>query len=60
LSDQFGDSHTVSEPGMILSVEQMFGNRYGFYDLEDQYVVPERGAECLHEPALEELPVVST
>jgi Xaa-Pro aminopeptidase len=29
-----------------------------FYDLEDQYVVTERGAECLHEPAPEELPVV--
>jgi Xaa-Pro aminopeptidase len=52
------DNHTVLEPGMILSVEPMFGNRYGFYDLEDQYVVTERGAECLHEPAPEELPVV--
>jgi Xaa-Pro aminopeptidase len=44
---------------MILSVEPMFGNRHGFYDLEDQYVVTERGAECLHEPAPEELPVLA-
>ena len=53
------DNHTVLEPGMILSVEPMFGNRHGFYDLEDQYVVTERGAECLHEPAPEELPVLA-
>ena len=52
------DNHTVLEPGMILSVEPMFGNAHGFYDLEDQYVVTERGAEYLHEPAPEELPVV--
>lgn len=52
------DNHTVLEPGMILSVEPMFGNRHGFYDLEDQYVVTERGAECLHEPAPEEMPVI--
>lgn len=29
------------------------------YDLEDQYVVTETGAECLHEPAPEELPIVA-
>jgi len=52
------DNHTMLEPGMILSVEPMFGNAHGFYDLEDQYVVTERGAEYLHEPAPEELPVV--
>ncbi len=52
------DNHTVLEPGMILSVEPMFGNRHGFYDLEDQYVVTERGGECLHEPAPEALPVL--
>jgi Xaa-Pro dipeptidase len=52
------DNHTVLEPGMILSVEPMFGNRHGFYDLEDQYVVTERGAECLHELAPETLPVL--
>jgi Xaa-Pro dipeptidase len=52
------DNHTVLEPGMILSVEPMFGNQHGFYDLEDQYVVTERGAECLHEPAPEALPVL--
>ena len=55
---QIADNHTVLEPGMILSVEPMFGNRHGFYDLEDQYVVTERGAECLHEAAPEDLPVI--
>jgi Xaa-Pro aminopeptidase len=54
------DNHTVLEPGMILSVEPMFGTRHGFYDLEDQYVVTERGAECLHEPAPEALPILGS
>ena len=52
------DNHTILEPGMILSVEPMFGNRHGFYDLEDQYVVTEHGAECLHELAPEALPIL--
>jgi hypothetical protein len=29
------DNHTVLESRIILSVEPMFGNRHGFYDLED-------------------------
>jgi Xaa-Pro aminopeptidase len=49
------DNHTVLQPGMILSVEPMFGNDYGFFDLEDQFVVTETGAECLHDPAPENL-----
>jgi Xaa-Pro aminopeptidase len=32
------DNHTVLEPGMILSVEPMFGTRHGFDGLEDQWV----------------------
>jgi Xaa-Pro aminopeptidase len=52
------DNHTILELGMILSVEPMFGNRQGFYDLEDQYVVTEHGAECLHELAPEALPIL--
>jgi Xaa-Pro aminopeptidase len=54
------DNHTVLEPGMIISVEPMFGNRHGYYDLEDQYLVTETGREALHDLAPEELPVVPT
>ena len=52
------DNHTVLEPGMIISVEPMFANRYGFYDLEDQYLVTETGREALHELAPETLPTI--
>jgi len=40
------------------AVEPMLNNEYGYYDLEDQYVVTETGRECLHEPAPEQLPVI--
>lgn len=52
------DNHTVLEPGMIISVEPMFGNEYGWFVLEDQYLVTETGHEALHELAPEELPVI--
>ena len=54
------DNHTVLEPGMILSVEAMFGHEYGWYDLEDQYVVTATGHERLHERAPERLPVIAS
>ena len=54
------DNHTVLEPGMILSVEAMFGHEYGWYDLEDQYVVTETGHERLHERAPEQLPIIES
>ena len=53
------DNHTVLEPGMVLSVEPMLNNEYGYYDLEDQYLVTQTGREPLHELAPEELPVIS-
>jgi Xaa-Pro aminopeptidase len=53
------DNSTVLEPGMVISVEPMFPTVHGFFDLEDQYVVTEAGAECLHEPAPEDVPVVA-
>jgi Xaa-Pro aminopeptidase len=52
------DCQTVLEPGMVISVEPMFPTVHGFFDLEDQYLVTEQGAECLHDPAPAELPVV--
>ena len=54
------DNHIVLEPGMIISVEPMFGNEYGFFDLEDQYLLKETGAECLCDPAPERLPCIPT
>jgi Xaa-Pro aminopeptidase len=53
------DCHTVLEPGMILSVEPMFGDEHGFFDLEDQYLVTETGHEPLHELAPEALPIIA-
>ena len=44
------DNRTVLEPGMVISVEPMFPTVHGFFDLEDQYLVTESGAECLHRP----------
>src|SRR6185437_9201530 len=44
----FPGCHTVLEPGMIISVEPMFGNEYGWFDLEDQYLVTETGREALN------------
>jgi len=52
------DNHTVLEPGMIISVEPMFGDADGFFDLEDQYLVTDHGRECLHDPAPEDLPCI--
>ena len=52
------DNHTVVEPGMLFSCEPMFGNEWGFFDLEDQFLVTETGYEILHEPAPEHIPVI--
>ena len=52
-------NQTVLEPGMILSVEAMFGDVHGFYDLEDQYLVTSTGHERLHERAPEQLPCIT-
>jgi Xaa-Pro aminopeptidase len=53
------DCHTVLEPGMIISVEPMIGNEYGFFDLEDQYLVTATGRAILHDPAPETLPLIA-
>jgi Xaa-Pro aminopeptidase len=50
---------TPLEPGMVISVEPIYQTPFGMIDLEDQYVITADGAECLHEPAPEELPVVT-
>ena len=52
------DNYTVLEPGMLFSCEPMFGNEYGFFDLEDQYVVTETGYDRLSKPAPEAIPVI--
>ena len=53
------DDHTLLEPGMT-SPSSRCRNRHGFFDLEDQYLVTDTGAEPLHELAPEELPVISS
>ncbi len=52
------DNPTVLEPSMIISVEPMFANEHGYFDLEDQYLITENGAEALHPLAPETLPVI--
>ncbi len=52
------DCETMLEPGMIISVEPMIANEYGWFDVEDQYLVTETGRELLHEAAPEILPVI--
>jgi Xaa-Pro aminopeptidase len=52
------DNHTVLEPGMVISVEPMFATEYGWFDLEDQYLVTAEGREVLHPLAPEALPVI--
>ncbi len=54
------DCETVLEPGMIISVEPMIANEYGWFDLEDQYLVTEHGREILHDAAPETLPIIPT
>jgi Xaa-Pro dipeptidase len=52
------DCHTVLEPGMIISCEPMHAEPWGWFDLEDQYLVTETGHERLNRPAPEEIPVI--
>ena len=52
------DCHTVLEPGMIISCEPMHAEPWGWFDLEDQYLVTETGREILNRPAPAEIPVV--
>ncbi len=52
-------NRTVLEPGMIISAEPIFVSEYGWFDLEDQYVVTETGREILHDPAPEQMPCIA-
>jgi Xaa-Pro dipeptidase len=52
------DNPTILEPGMIISVEPMFANEHGYFDIEDQYLVTIDGAECLHVLAPESIVIV--
>jgi Xaa-Pro aminopeptidase len=52
------DCHLVLEPGMIVSCEPIFANEWGWFDLEDQFVVTATGCEPLHRRAPETIPVI--
>ena len=43
---------------MLFSCEPMFGSIWGFFDLEDQFLVTETGYDRLHERAPERMPVM--
>jgi len=48
----------VLEPGMIISCEPMHAEPWGWFDLEDQYLVTTTGRAILNRPAPEEIPVI--
>ena len=50
---------TVIQPGMALTMEPTSSTDYGFFQLEENFVVTSEGTELLTEPAPEELPVVA-
>lgn len=52
------DCDLILEPGMIVSCEPMFANEWGWFDLEDQFVVTETGCEPLHRRAPETVPAI--
>jgi len=53
------DNHTILEPNMVISIEPMFATEYGWFVLEDQYLVTDSGREALHRTASPELPVIA-
>jgi Xaa-Pro aminopeptidase len=53
------DNHLVLKEGMILQCEPTFADEYGYFDIEDVFLVTGSGCERLHSRAPEELPVIS-
>jgi Xaa-Pro aminopeptidase len=49
---------TLIAPGMVLTLEPTATTEFGFFQLEENFVVRSDGADLLTEPAPEELPVV--
>jgi Xaa-Pro dipeptidase len=50
---------TIIEPGMALTIEPTSAMDYGFFQLEENFVVTSDGARVLTEPAPEALPIVA-
>jgi len=50
---------TVIQPGMALTMEPTSYTEYGFFQLEENFIVTPDGVDVLTEPAPEELPVVT-
>ena len=50
----------IAQPGMALTMEPTSATEFGFFQLEENFVVTPDGYELLTEPAPEELPVVAT
>jgi Xaa-Pro aminopeptidase len=49
------DVKIVLEPGMVISVEPTFVEDFGYFDIEDIYLITENGSEILHKKAPEEI-----
>jgi Xaa-Pro aminopeptidase len=49
---------TIIQPGMILTMEPTSATDFGFFQLEENYVVTPEGYALLTEPAPEELPIL--
>ena len=50
------DCNIVLEPGMVISVEPTFCADFGYFDVEDIYVITQNGSRILHPAAPKEIP----
>lgn len=50
------DCHIVLEPGMVISCEPTFVANFGYFELEDIFLITNDGCERLHKKAPEEIP----
>ncbi len=50
------DCNIFLEPGMVISCEPTFVSNYGYFDIEDIFLITEDGCERMHKGALEEIP----
>jgi len=50
------ECNIVLEPGMVISCEPTFVSDYGYFDIEDIFLVTEDGCERLHKRAPPEIP----
>ena len=50
------DCHLILEPGMVTSCEPTFVAKFGYFELEDIFLIIDDGCERLHKEAPEDIP----